>query len=81
MKKDLEEFEMFRSSEEKESKELLVSRVPPGASPATPQQQRAGLPPPWLFWGVGVCGCETVEGDFRMMTGFMLHRVSVHFVL
>uniref|UniRef100_A0A671GC62 RING-type E3 ubiquitin transferase n=1 Tax=Rhinolophus ferrumequinum TaxID=59479 RepID=A0A671GC62_RHIFE len=35
LKKDLEDYEMFRSTEEKESKELLVSPVPPGLPRAT----------------------------------------------
>lgn len=42
LKKDLEDYEVFRSTEEKESKELLVSWAPPG------QQQRASHHRPLL---------------------------------
>lgn len=55
LKKELEDYEVSRSTEEKESKELLVSQAPPG----TPWEIiEAYAAPGFSVCGVGVCAME-----------------------
>lgn len=69
LKKDLEDYEAFRSTEEKESKELLVRmatlRLAPPSPTSCPRLTTEGHLPPWLgVFGFEVCACGT-EVDFR----------------
>lgn len=48
LKKDLENYEVFRSTEEKESKELLVSWAPPGGPPLGSNRGPVTMPHPLL---------------------------------